>query len=417
MKKILVLLLILAVAGGLFAQDGEWSLSGKVHLYTKVDFDNSPTMVSTDGLYGDGYGDGNIDNHTGALDLSYSLEGMKAYLGFSVNPSKVIIGNPYGGEAYDEEGAGLNAGVEFYGENYAFKAEAPLALMLMTGGWEINSLWGYYEMLNQMIHLELAYKGRWNNWWQADTTAYFAEWTNTDTNYTYSEGNYLLTNVSLANLGFGILIPHLFTNRTVPNTAPYPGDNSVKVDLIENSIKKSIFGFRFDMQPFVIAAQFAFERYGAYFGAQYSVGPVKVGLSFQGYLDGMAEVKAGGSVEYSAEGLGAKISGYLWRETDGGSPLTVDTVIGIEPAFWYDVIPTHLRFRTDLGFYFLGQKVGGTKIELDPGVQWMVVPQITWNFLGTGAQGIGDIATGIGVKYTLKSKDANALYVGFKFGF
>jgi len=83
------------------------------------------------------------------------------------------------------------------------------------------------------------------------------------------------------------------------------------------------------------------------------------------------------------------------------------TKIDVEPYFYYNVIPTHLQFRTDFGFYFIN---GFTDGEQDPdknGVQWKIEPKVFWNFLGTGAGGYG--GTGIFFRYRLISGDANSV--------
>jgi hypothetical protein len=89
----------------------------------------------------------------------------------------------------------------------------------------------------------------------------------------------------------------------------------------------------------------------------------------------------------------------------------------VEPGFWYNVFPETLRFSTDVGLYFYSATNDGQKVTLEDTIGWKVEPQLTWNFLQTGAASIGDISTGMGVKYTLEYKTTNKLYVGFKFAF
>jgi uncharacterized protein YxeA len=429
MKKILVVLLVLAVATGVFAQQGEWTISGNAKLDTDISFlkednpyndvdgdtkpDGSHSNAAT--VFAGQYGDVGL---SGALDIAYNRDGAKLYLGFSVGGGYL--------PSYGESG-GINAGVEFNGDRYAFQAESSVAHLLFgdagfRGGYisdlddtdtgflsgrfstSFNKLWGYYELLNEMIHLEVAYKDRDANYWRSDDTA-GSGWDGTDGQ------NLLLTDVKLGSLNFGILLPNLFTSL------PY--------EFIEDVLKGAVFGLKFNMSPVEVAAQFKFRNYGAYVGAQWFAGPVTLGLSFQGEFEHNQAVRAGGKIAYSADVFGATLKAFIDRATINWDPETetaitpvgVFSVIGVEPSFWYNVLPETLRFSTDVGFYFYGSTVDGQKQTLEDSISWKVEPQLTWNFLQTGAAGIGDISTGMGVKYTLEYKTTNKLYVGFKFAF
>jgi hypothetical protein len=184
------------------------------------------------------------------------------------------------------------------------------------------------------------------------------------------------------------------------------------------------------------------------------LGPVTVGLSFMGILSEkeldeinlvtyekkyvateQTHMKVGGGVDYEADSFGAAVKGFF--AIDGNkdkADMYQTTEIGIEPGFYYNVIPSHLRFQLDTGFYFYsytsqGEKNGDkVKALTDPDgpstVQFALQPQLFWNFLGTGAGGWG--GTGIALRYRLVGGDAkkynpiplnNKFDVNFKYSF
>jgi hypothetical protein len=408
MKKILVLLLILAVAGGVFALDGEWSLSGKAEIGATLDLDSDPT-VTTEKVITGGRPYNSWERNGGELGLAYNWEGLKAYLTFR-------------GSTKADDSA-ITSGMEFYGERYAFKAETDLNKMLVSGA-NVGNLWGYYDVLNDMVHLEAAYKSRWNEWWVSDQTAgivniygggahgsievFRGPWDGANTWGRVDGHNFFLTNVSFSGLNFGIKVPLIFDDGDGIDAYDLP------LELVEDVLKKAIFGFKFSMEPIEFAGQFAFEDYGVYFGGKWNIGVVTVGLSFSGILNNQ-QIKVGGGVDYAADAFGAGVKGYFARDAQ----TNIQTVIGIEPYFFYNVIPTHLQFRADVGFYFNATKdKAGNKVDVgDEAVVWGLRPQIFWNFLGTGAGDYGNIGTGMVFRYTMISTHTNTLDLVFKWSF
>jgi hypothetical protein len=428
MKKILVLLLILAVAGGVFALDGEWSLSGKAEIGSTFDFEADPISATGSGYNYVYDGWGNID---GQLALNYSWDALS--LGMDYN---------YGG--------GIGGNLEYDGGNYKFQVNAPLNRMIVAAlppqPWE-GRLWGSYTMLSGLFLLEAAYNSRDTEWWTSDKTAAFNSvvglneagddlasfgsialkpWAGGDTFTKVDHGNFLLGSVELENLSFGVQLPNVF--------------RGARQDLIENVLRNMVAGFTFKMQPVEVAAQFQMGNFGVYFGLRWFLGPITVGGSFTGIFrpqgidlvgaffgfDDDVDLKMfkfGGSVEYGADAFGAKVGAYYGLVTfkDSVDQLR-NTQIGIEPSFWYNVIPTHLRFETMVGFYLNGGKEGTTKMDTEVG--WAVQPQLFWNFLGTGAGGYWDVATGMVARYRLVGgddyeimADNNKLDVTFKWSF
>jgi len=409
MKKILVVLLVLAAATGVFAQDGEWSLGGKVEIGAVVDFSQDsgiPVDGSTYNVPYDGWG----EIH-GFLGINYSLDQLKTWINISSQRDDIL-----------ETGLSYDAG------NYALFAQVhPLkGIEAFYGGQFLKEhrLWGYYKFLSDIFKLEAAYSSADNDdgLWTSDRTAAFIwktvaitplPWKQGDTFAKADHATYLLADVSLSNLEFGVMLPDIFPN--------HKQGNSGTVDLLENVMKEALIGLKFNMQPIEVAAQFQMGNYGVYFGGKWFIGPVTAGLSFQGILDPTdpdKRMRFGGGVEYNPGVFGAWVKAFYGLD---GSSSSRDTQIGIEPGFFYNVIPSHLQFRTNIGFYFLGGKAGGNKKDLE--VAWAVQPELFWNFLGTGAGTYWSYGTGLIVRYRLVADNVGPMHkvnqfdVNFKFSF
>jgi len=513
MKKILVVLLVLAVAGGVFAQEGTWSVSGTVEIGTYIDFDNDaakhddgtynnkePAVVRSSG-YNAPYG--YYQPLDGYVSINYSLGGLGAGLTFST---------------LDYDLAAILGAVTYDGENFKFQIESDLGKLIagdytgyprnvwddgaggmsdvytgsINSGKNVKHLWGYYKLLNGLIHLEAAYNSRDINgvFWTSDTAAGFF----VDGNYTVSgpitrvskltdfariykgstnngkendamdpggrstfsgnsHGNYLLANVELENLNFGVLIPRLFwdTNAHGGNTTyakifgvqsyADPDDRAYQADawfpkalhwkpsgdnsslLVADVLKHMVFGVKFQMQPIEFAAQFLVEDYAVYFGGKVYFGALTVGASFMGVMaptnaagDKADEtiIRVGGSLDYSADAFGAGLQAWLGVYGDADDKMNQ---IGVEPYFFYNVIPTHLQFRADVAFYFNNVYEGSTKNNELSEIIWALQPQLFWNFLGTGAGSYYAFNTGMIVRYRMVKEANNALDVSFRFSF
>ena len=444
MKKILVVLLVLAVATGVFAQEGEWSLGGNVEIGAFVDFsqqvvDKIITTGSTYNLPYNGWG----PIH-GTINVAYSRDALKADIDFSTTRDELLRGQ-----------------VQYDAGNYALLFQSNLFEWAGSfwerpnangyGGPGQNNmreqrLWGYYKLLNEMVTLEAAYASRDNGdgLWTSDTTGAFVKYTKskgafggskrysiwpddqwslghalneqpwaTNKSFAFADrDNYLLADVNLSNLEFGVRLPNVFMS--------HGGD--MVVDLLKDTMKSTLIGLKFNMQPVEVAAQFQMGQYGVYFGGRWFIGPVTVGLSFSGILDPddpQKKMRFGGGVEYNPGVFGAWVKAFYALD---GTKTDRDTQIGIEPGFFYNVIPSHLQFRTSVGFYFTGGKTSGEKDALDVG--WGVQPELFWNFLGTGAGSYWAYGTGMIVRYRLLADNGdkgmgktNALDVNFKFSF
>jgi hypothetical protein len=369
MKKILVVLLVFAVAGGVFAQQGNWSIGGGARVGTEIDF-------VADAKVGAGAGD-DAYNNRGDLNLGYDVgNGLKVSIGFGLSVAK------FGGESTN----GISLAAEKNADNYAAKVATTWQKFLASSNaykGSIDSLWGYYKMLGGLVHLEAAYVGRGNGWWASDTT-YKGGWADLDGMSGF------LANVEIESLQVGIMVPNIFNFKSI-------GTPWVFVD---EALLKSVVGFKFSMTPIEFAAQFKFEDSEVYFGGKWFIVPdvLTLGLNFNGSMAGDGDIGAGASVMYSQDVFGAGVN-LIYQ-------LQQDSYIEIKPNFWYKVIPDYFFFKTDLGFKFI-----------DDTIQWSITPQLAWNFLGTGAAAYGDINTGIGAKFNLASDNDSSLYIGFRWGF
>jgi hypothetical protein len=377
MKKILVLLLVLAVAGGVFAQQGTWSLSGFARVGAIVDFDPATATVgaNTDG-------DNNWTNR-GRLDVDYKLGNLSTKIRFQVT-----------GRVSPEQSTGVSLTANYDVGNFRAQVVTDLSKLLgfgapfsgsfMATNYKdlISELWGYYKLLGGLVHLEAAYAGRGDAWWESNTT--YGDGFASLNDRGNSDGG-LLANVHIESLDFGIMVPAIFRL----------GSRA----LVDDAVMKSVVGFKFVMAPVEFAAQFRFEKYGVYFGAKYTAGPVAIGLNFKGLMDG-GDIGVGASADYTADLFGAGV-GFKYQ-------LRATKYMEVNPNFWYKVIPDYFYFKTELGFHFE-----------EGDIIWSLTPQIAWNFLGNGAKGYTDLATGIGARFNLKSNNTKAsnLWVGFKWGF
>jgi len=408
MKKILVVLLVLAVAGGVFAQD--WSLGGKAEMGAYVNFDGKdadgePAITVIASQYNQPYDWWDFVH--GNFGMSYTRDTLRVGLDWSTHNYRDLEG-----------------WVEYGGENYALKISSGLGNL--DGFWP-QTLWGYYKILNGMVHLETAVSSRDTQWWVSDTTGAFGNdhgWKNLvnpvldgawgggrNSFSKYAEEDIFLVNLALNGLEFGVQLRDLFElggylddqfpghiEGTNPWNAGYKGRL-----LIDDVLKNLLFGLKFQMAPFEIAVQFLMKDYGAYFGGKIDLNPVTVGLSFMGILNNedVTQMRVGANVGYGADWGGLGLNGLYGLESFKAST-EVATQIGVEPYFWYNVIPTHLQFKTDIGFYFNGGTgADGQPVKLE--TTWAVQPQLFWNFLGTGAGGYWNWGTGMIFRYRLVS--------------
>jgi hypothetical protein len=463
MKKILVVLLVLAVAGGVFAQSN-WSFAGTVEVGTRINFDPlKPDPAGTgklvDVLNGDdekvayvnGIGYNWWDVPRMKFVMTYAGAGFVTELQMNTRhdneffvsfarPNFKAKGGIWGFEDILWQGnGGQNAATGPFSGNTGLKEND-----------SIKRLWGEYYLLDGMITLEVAYKSEELTFWASDTTAaignklgalampwiYVSQnWVGNfymnhgffddATTFAHPDGHtYFRTDVAFSGFNFGLLIPNVFgdgANATSGMGRPQNGGN----EFVADALKKSIFGAKINLYPIEFAAQFKFEDYGVYFGGKFFLGPVSIGASFMGILspaDGSnadRRMKVGGNVAYDAGAMGAGVKASMDRWTgDKNYSSSYTQVIALQPYFFFKIIPSHLGFKLDAGFYFEKNVVDKTDVTE---TYWAVQPQLFWNFNGTGANtgyswgSAAGCGTHMMARYRMVSATANFLDVVFSF--
>jgi hypothetical protein len=413
-----------------------------------------------------------------------ALAGASGYFDYSGAPvGNVAIGYSLGGFSSGitlyQGGLASDYGAESWatmeGEGYKFQVSGNLSDVVNKNA-TIGRLWGYYKLLGGMIHLETAFNSDDTAFWKSDVTGAFGGsrgdgfddlgslYGDGDVFASFDHHNYIVANVSVANLEFGIVLPNLFHNMFVADNAKvygrkggaFPwdpfnpltdslnggpgGGNTLDPQFVENGglghwsgndrgyvrltdhvLKMTIVGVKFDLNPLEVAAQFLMQDYQIYLGGKYNIGPATIGLSFMGMMgnDDYRVMKAGLSFGMDSGSYGWSLRGKLFN----GSNLKgndAGTIISIEPNFFYNAIPTHLCFNINAGFYFDTETDGaGEKQPMD--TYWGFQPEIFWNFLGTGAghDFYWPLSTGMIIRYRMYSGEIvnNSLDVTFKFTF
>jgi len=461
MKKILVVLLILSVAWGVFAQEGSWSIGADAMIGTRLDFDPVPgrkvegEKAVTSALAWEGWN----QPHAG-VSLNYTKGGLATGLNFT---SRV-------GET--------DASVNYRGEGYQFASNIELSHLVGLGSgqggssvYPIKRLWGRFDFLNGVVPVMVALDsydngdGDWtsNKWGvirnprQKFYAGQYVLWNDGgfgDSFAKFDHPNLLMAKVKLDNLDFGVQVRNLFnwvgpangggryeTYASQPRIYdpagtmnPFDPDVGTPVDgkkpyhynlLVDEVLKKSVIGAKFNMAPLEFAAQFKLEQYGVYFGGKFITGPVTAGLSFMGLLGDenaagqktATQMQFGGSIDYNAGAFGGGVGAYYKRDqatATTGDKLPIagkhSSLIAVHPNFFINAIPSHLRFYVETGFYFINDyfdvstKHGNDTIVKN--VVWAVEPAIIWNFKGTGAASGGGLNTGVLARYRVVSYDA-----------
>ena len=452
MKKILVVLLILAVAGGVFAQQGSWSIGGSAEIGTRVNLDRDPDVdIKDDPVVAGGGSYWNWEQINAKASLVYTRDALSAGFNIHARNGENEVFAAYSGDNYQMQATFLT---DILGDIGSYSS--------IWGGM-VKRLWGDYGFFDGVLSVTVAYRsydsggdsvwssdrsgsiyrrggvlsgyatdengnitGRDNYWsWQD------GEFWGTAKTFTRHDGeSFLRANANLGSLEFGIQVMNLFVdgNNTTVWRGPSPvgkeGDAALTpkpgssvsnggLKFVEDILKKSIIGAKFSQSPLEFAAQFMLENYGVYFGGKFFSGPVTIGLSFMGLLEGDGSLRDddtyadprqigfGGDADYSGDGFGGGVTAYY----DIVSSSRLDTkasVIGIEPRFFYNAIPSHLQFALNAGFYFANAESGSNK---ESATGWAVEPQLYWNFLGTGAGSYWSVGTGVCIRYRVGSAD------------
>jgi hypothetical protein len=445
MKKILVLLLIFSVAGGVFAQDGTWSVNGSVDIGARIDLDPRADKLEGDPLVPiikSGRWDGG-DPARGNLNLSYNQAGLSAGIGF---------------EATESGNNGISLNFQYSrtldnGDSYGMRASSSLRNFTLASGGAVGDLWGYYKFLQGLINLDVAFNQEPGGLWTSDTSIwdgkaptnhdFFSGIIRPGTIPTYEKKNFLRAYINLADSGvnFGAITYQPFPTSwqvllssdedrlpaggdTSAVTIPWQNNMTTDYLLHDGILQTTVVGLQIDRPagiPFKIAAQYRPRDYAVYFGGQYFLDSVTIGISFLGVLESNEEAERfprlsfGGSVSYSQPIFGVTLKGNYYVEDQ------VDEIqwrrITVEPSVWVQAVQNYLRIELDTMFRFNSKLEAGEVVELDPAegeydIVWKINPKLTWSFRGDGNSN-----TGIFLGYGLESYAYNRVDLGFRWNF
>ena len=407
MRKVLVVLLVLSVLGGVFAQEGSWSISAQADIGSVIDFFNGGEEGAS--VYAANRLQCCCDTPPdGRLGLTYSRGGLS----YGINFNTAQWGR------WSEDPASIGVFMNYWGDRYAFAADAKLSDLISgaingvfykgapdldadppeTWSRHQGALWGYYQMLNGMFHLEAAVNGRWQEWWYSNG-AVFDLFGGAAYNYRIPEDPFanldrlnsaVLMNLNFSGLQFGIILPNTFEGGFSGGAGWGLGIPFEAQDLIDDVLLQSVIGIKFNMHPFEIAAQFRIEDFNAYLGLKWFLNNLTAGLSFFGnFDDNDVQAAIAISADYTPGIFGAGLSaGYALDTSDQDG-----WRVGVAPYFWYNVLPNNMQFKLD------------AKIMFGKGTfSYEFKPAMLWNFKGTGA---GNWDTGIGVGYTFAGDSTN----------
>jgi len=409
MRKILVVLLVLSVLGGAFAD--WWWFDGSAVISAVVDFDDDSDETMIQREQSAGWWPGSDPSMydcccNGAGTAKFAInwgteDGISASLSFN------LLGNIW-------------AELNYSGDNYAFYGGSDLWALFggqylfdVWGSGNINNVkdygwlysttvWGWYKFFDGMIHLEAALGGRDGGWWLSDTTVEDLLGASLNKTNLDPMGGGLLVNFSFEALDFGIYMKDAFPAAPLPLVADDP--------LVDSVFSTTVVGLKFGMDPVEFAGFFAVENYTAYFGAKIFMDALTLGMSFYGEFEDEAEAMFGLSAGFDGGVFFAGVQfGYYMDTADEDA-----WYVAVAPSFWYNVIPDYMRFVLDANFRFNTDEV-----------VWEFYPAITWNFKGTGNHSRlgnwGPIGTGIGIGYRLgggtDDDTLNELRVAFRWNF
>jgi len=446
MKKLISILVVFALLTAVaFAQDeGTWSVGGAGRIGTKIDFIPMQSFQLPVGneqwghaTITEGDADGNPGGR-GTFDLTYKRGGLTT------------------GFAFNQRGD-INAKLSYAGTNWNFNAEQNLnALLTGTGRpgntQQYGSLWGNYtfQVLNG-IFLEAAVKRETDPWKATSILGdVFSK------NVTGSQ-NYLMANVlPMAGLEIGFKLPNFFQNFSgTGNDRPRP-------DFVVDGLQFTVFGAKYAEGALTAAFQLALNgqahRYNdkgeettkddadlnskIYLGAEYKItDQITAGLEFRGFFGGQrwyatgqvigesgdtkyviedaTGIEIGARFAYSDGPLSASIQ-LKFRDNDttaiptGTPPFTYyqkwydhNGTFEVAPEISYNVVDGYLQAKLGASLTFSERAKLQQSEDLksandtvfETRVKYSFTPQLTFNFLGTGA---GNYDTGFHVRYVVE---------------
>ena len=349
MKKSLVFLLILAVAGGIFAQEGSFSWSGGVDINAKVQFAEAvtpdPILQAID--------DALIKGHA---DLAYTLGNLTLGLGFSATYWDDDDGDLFW---WNNGAAGISASVNYETDRFGLHAEMDI---IGSGGIaaEPTSLWGYYNFFDGALRFDVAYRGGGNGVWAVSDLVKDDFWDGW--NWLDDAAGVQFTFLGVENLSAGIIFPwDGFKENLLQNS---------RIDFVEDVLKDTLFGVSYSTDAFGASLMLALNHVGR-------VDPTDVSLNLHvGFFYNISDAM---KVAFDVSGLFADDTGVSAGLDFGynGGALSAGIMLG-----FFDF--------TDSG---LSGEQGGSYLKVAPRVSYQINDPIKVGLDLTFGVGLGDAAT------------------------
>jgi len=397
MKKALVLLLILAVAGGIFAQDLSVGVAGEVRIGGDIDFIGGPlneAEIAPNGDHSYGLAKITFDKGAGHFDLGFKAD-------YFAGDGSLTATGEFGDEVNGEEAFfKLKAGVAI-GTNFEFS---------------VDSLFGYWYFLDRQIKVDVAYKGYETIYWRVSDVV-STDWDNLD-GMSGVEISWMPN--FLSGLNVGVFFPGELPREDPAVDPPYGSfPSSEPGNFLREFLGKFVLGAKYELDTLAFSAMFKSDTYSAQafnFGFTFSgIDNLHIGLDTQ--WENLGNFKAAGffGVGANAEYASAPITaGITIKMTDFGFD-GGDGALCINPYFYYDLVADTLQFRISpaIAFGIQDDKSARLDTEFD----------LFWNMNQDGCT--DDPAMGLLVTYNLgvsfkdpgKGLDASNLGVYFRWAF
>ena len=382
MKKLFVVLLILAVAGGVFAQEFSWS--GEMKIGTIIDLNLPQDVGRSASIQPDDNGNAFGDERAhAAVILNYDNGGLHAELEFKgeFETLRAEEATPHitGTVSYEADDWKVQVGVGNIEANVN-SASAPPATFPLS----VASLWGYWYFLDQKILLDVAYSGRETIYWRVSDILGDNDWDNMD-----GKGGIEVNFMLMEGMSFGIKFGG-YENGTIRNDPGYP---ITTAKFLNSFFKPYVLGFKFEQEAFALGFMYQNDTpldatvFGSplrknfiamakfFLGDTMSVGGELLLGGIEAFGD-TGTIGLGGNFDYHGDAINAGINVKL---------------LGFEPASGKTggnlVFAPYLKFEAIEDTFLLGLDVTFTLWAFrdnnsDAGME--VTPAIYWNPQGDG---------------------------------
>jgi hypothetical protein len=406
MKKLLVFLLILAVAGGLFAQDaGTFTWTGAARLGTIIDLiPDDPTIAPNNQ-----YAEATLTYNKSALQLQAYVYGN--YGTPAVTSSLyAVYGDGINGEANIPYRLAAKIGGSAAGNGYN----------IFTFDSNLTLLYGWYSFFDNQLKVDVAYKGWDEGFWVTPGELVVSNYANLNG---LSGIRFRYTSTVVTGLSAGLVFPGM---AGVPGLVADPA-----TELLVTPFKNTVFAAKYANGPLTAAGALKLgpsETEKAYVGVGYTIIPdtlsAKADFEFHN-LGGFGDtgfIEAGANVAYTAApltaGLTLKVQDDAEGDTGGialNSNSGILSVFYAKPYVYYNIIADTLQARLPITFA-KGINEAAEKVTF---IQ--VIPGLYWNLAATGVTddpGRGILTTWT-IKYDLEAGKmaTNAVNLTFRWNF